>query len=101
MPSVRENWLQFHTCEPLAVSWSTVAKKEIRQSLEATRSELAGSVNELKSKVQEIADWRKQLAQNREAALATAAVAGFVLGGGIAATVSLLGKRRRKRRGRF
>ena len=41
-------------------------------------------------KVSEITNWRKQLADNREAALATAAVAGFVIGGGVAATVSLL-----------
>jgi dienelactone hydrolase len=69
--------------------------EEIRSSIEETRQELAFSVNDLRSKVSELADWRKQLAQNREVALATAAVAGFVLGGGIAATVSLLRRRRR------
>jgi uncharacterized protein YlxW (UPF0749 family) len=70
--------------------------EQIRSSIEATRQDLAFSVNDLRSKVNELTNWRKQLAENREAALATAAVAGFVLGGGIAATVSLF----RRRRGR-
>ena len=70
--------------------------EQIRSSIESTRQDLAFSVNDLRSKVTEITNWRKQLADNREAALATAAVAGFVLGGGIAATVSIF----RRRRGR-
>ena len=69
--------------------------EQIRSSIEETRAELAFSVNDLRSKVTELADWRRQLAENREVALATAAVAGFVIGGGIAATVSLLRRRRR------
>jgi hypothetical protein len=68
--------------------------EEIRSSIEATRGDLASSVETLRSKVTEIADWRKQLAENREAALIGAAVAGFVIGGGIAATVSLFRRRR-------
>ena len=67
---------------------------EIRESVESTRQELAFSVNDLRSKVVEIADWRRQLAENRQAALIGAAVAGFVVGGGVAATVSLLRRRR-------
>ena len=68
--------------------------EQIRASIEETRRELAFSVNDLRSKVAEIADWRRQLADNRTAALTTAAVTGFVIGGGIAATVSLLRRRR-------
>jgi outer membrane murein-binding lipoprotein Lpp len=68
--------------------------EQIRASIEETRRELAFSVNDLRSKVAEISDWRRQLAANRPAALTTAAVAGFVVGGGIAATVSLLRRRR-------
>lgn len=63
--------------------------EQIRASIEETRRELAFSVNDLRSKVTEIADWRRQLSQNRRAALTTAAVTGFVVGGGIAAAVSL------------
>jgi hypothetical protein len=66
----------------------------IRQSIEETRRELAFSVNDLRSKVSELTDWRRQLAENRKAALIGAAVAGFVIGGGVAATVSILTGRR-------
>jgi hypothetical protein len=62
----------------------------IRASLEETRRELAFSVNDLRSKINELTDWRKQLSENRKVALIGAAVAGFVIGGGVAATVSLL-----------
>ncbi|HYI98565.1 MAG TPA: DUF3618 domain-containing protein [Thermoleophilaceae bacterium] len=68
--------------------------EQIRASIEETRRELAFSVNDLRSKVAEISDWRRQLADNRSAALTTAAVTGFVIGGGIAATVSLFRRRR-------
>jgi hypothetical protein len=68
---------------------------EIRQSIEATREELAFSVNDLRSKVTEITDWRRHLSENRQTALIAAAAAGFVLGGGVAATFSLFRRRRR------
>jgi hypothetical protein len=68
----------------------------IRASIEETRRELAFSVNDLRSKMAELTDWRRQLAENRNAALVGAAVAGFVVGGGIAATFSLFSGRRRR-----
>ena len=68
--------------------------EQIRDSIETTRKDLAFSVDDLRSKVAEITNWRRQLADNRTAALAGAAVAGFVIGGGVAATVSLLRRRR-------
>jgi hypothetical protein len=67
----------------------------IRASIEETRRELAFSVNDLRSKVAELTDWRRQLAENRNTALVGAAVAGFVIGGGVAATFSLISGRRR------
>lgn len=67
---------------------------QIRTSIVSTREELAFSVNDLRSKVTELTNWRKQLAENRTQALVGAAVAGFVVGGGVAATLSLF--RRRK-----
>ena len=67
----------------------------IRQSIEETRNELLFSVNDLRSKVGELTNWRRQLAENRKAALIGAAVAGFVIGGGVAATVSIIAGRRR------
>jgi hypothetical protein len=69
--------------------------EQIRNSIEETRRELAFSVNDLRSKVAELTNWRKQLAENREKALVAAAVGGFLIGGGVAATVSLLRRRRR------
>jgi dienelactone hydrolase len=67
---------------------------QIRSSIEETRRDLALSVDDLRSKVTELADWRRQLSENRNAALTTAAVTGFVVGGGIAAAVSLFRRRR-------
>lgn len=67
----------------------------IRQSIEDTRNELVFSVNDLRTKVSELTNWRRQLAENRQTALIGAAVAGFVIGGGVAATISLLTRRRR------
>jgi hypothetical protein len=72
----------------------TRSPEMIRQSIEETRRELTFSVNDLRSKVAEITDWRSQLRRNRKAALIGAAVAGFVIGGGVAASLSLLSGRR-------
>ena len=66
----------------------------IRAGIEETRQELAFSVNDLRSKVTELTNWRGQLIRNRRTALIGAAVAGFVIGGGVAATVSLISRRR-------
>ena len=66
----------------------------IRAEIEETRRELAFSVNDLRSKVNELTNWRGQLIRNRKTALIGAAVAGFVIGGGVAATVSILTGRR-------
>ena len=66
----------------------------IRAEIEETRRELAFSVNDLRSKVTELTNWRGQLVRNRKTALIGAAVAGFVIGGGVAATVSLITGRR-------
>jgi hypothetical protein len=66
----------------------------IRASIEETRRELTFSVNDLRSKMTEITNWRGQLVRNRNAALIGAAVAGFVIGGGVAATVAIVTGRR-------
>ncbi len=65
------------------------SSKEIRESIEETRQELVFSVRDLQSKVSALSDWRRQLRDNRQTAVVGAAVAGFVIGGGIAATISL------------
>jgi hypothetical protein len=58
--------------------------EEIRASIEANRTALAVSVAKLRGEVAEITDWRKQLDEHRRPALLSAAVAGFVLAGGLA-----------------
>jgi hypothetical protein len=67
--------------------------EQIRAQIEDTRNELAFSVNDLRTKVSEITNWRRHLADNRNAALVGAAAAGFLIGGGLAATVSLIRRR--------
>ena len=42
------------------------------------------SVAKLRGEVAEITDWRKQLGEHQRPALLSAAVAGFLLGGGLA-----------------
>ena len=72
--------------------------EEIRASMEANRAELATSLVALRGEIVELTNWRKQIATHRKQVLIGAAVAGFVLGGGIAA-VAGLGKRRRRNQG--
>lgn len=64
---------------------------EIRASIAQRQGDLASSLTELRREIVSIADWRAQINRNRGKVLAGAAVAGFVLGGGIAA---LVGRRR-------
>jgi hypothetical protein len=66
---------------------------QIRASIEETRRELAFSVNDLRSKVDEVTDWRRQIAENRDAAMVAAGVVGFVVGGGVGALIGLLKRR--------
>ena len=58
--------------------------EEIRASIEANRAELAVSMERLRGEVAEVTDWRKQIREHQQEVLIGAAVAGFVIGGGIA-----------------
>jgi hypothetical protein len=69
---------------------ATRTPEEIRRSIEANRAELGLALERLRAEVAEVTDWRKQINRHRREILIGAAVAGFVLGGGIAAITSLL-----------
>ncbi|MGI8595191.1 MAG: DUF3618 domain-containing protein [Solirubrobacteraceae bacterium] len=83
--------------------------EQIRASIEANRAELAVAVTKLRGEVERVrgefdrvkgefgrlTDWRSFLERNRTQVLVGVAVAGFVLGGGLAA-VGGLARRRNK-----
>jgi hypothetical protein len=70
--------------------------EEIRRSIEANRAELGLAVERLRGEVAEVSDWRKHLRNNQQQVMIGAAVAGFVLGGGIAAVTGMFSRRRRR-----
>ncbi len=67
--------------------------EEIRRSIEANRAELGLAVDRLRAEVAEVTDWRKQINRRRKQFLIGAAVAGFVIGGGLAALGALVSGR--------
>ncbi len=91
---------------------------EIRASIEANRAQLGASVNELRGEIAELTDWRGHIAHAREALqeqivqqreqlrekvvqhrkqlLIGAAVTGFLIGGGIAASSGLFRRNSKK-----
>jgi hypothetical protein len=76
---------------------ATRTPEEIRASIEENRRELVVSIEKLRGEVVQLADWRGQLAQRQQQAMIGAGVAGFVVGGGIAALGSLVFGRRKRR----
>jgi hypothetical protein len=72
----------------------TRSPEEIRRAIEANRVELGMAVERLRGEVTKVTDWRRQLERHRKEVVIGAAVAGFVLGGGIAAVTGLLTGRR-------
>jgi len=73
--------------------------EEIRASIEESRVALGDSLGRLRDEVTELTDWRSKLRRNQTELMLAAAVAGFVLAGGIGGTFRLLtpGKRRKRR----
>jgi hypothetical protein len=78
---------------------ATRTPEEIRASIEQNRLELATSLGKLRGEVVQLTDWRSQLVAHQQQLMIGAGVAGFVLGGGVAALGSLVfGRRARKAR---
>jgi hypothetical protein len=75
---------------------ATRTPEEIRRSIEANRTELGLAVERARTEFALATDWRRQIEAHRKQVLIGAAVAGFVLGGGIAAMTGLLTGRRRQ-----
>ena len=69
---------------------STRSPEEIRRSIEANRQELVGAVDKLRAEVTVAADWRRHIRRHQREVMIGAAVAGFVIGGGLA----VFGRRR-------
>jgi len=76
----------------------TRTPEQIRASIEQNRKELGTSIEVLRREVTALTDWRQQLRDHRREALIAAAVAGFVIGGGIAGVTGVLFGRRKRRR---
>ena len=74
--------------------------EEIRASLEQNRQQLGYSLERLRVEVGELMDWRSQIRLHQRDVMIGAAVAGFVLGGGIAALGAMAFGGRQRRRGR-
>jgi hypothetical protein len=58
--------------------------QEIRASIEANRVQLGNAVAQLRGEVAVATDWRRQLEAHKKQVMIGAAVAGFVIGGGLA-----------------
>jgi hypothetical protein len=76
---------------------ATRTPEEIRASIEENRRELVVSLDKLRGEVVQLTDWRSQLVAHQRQVMIGAGVAGFVLGGGIAALGGLVFGRRRRR----
>jgi hypothetical protein len=65
--------------------------EQIRRDIEQHRRELGAAMDRLRGEVQRATDWRSQVLANKQKVMIGAAVAGFVIGGGL----SILGRRKR------
>jgi hypothetical protein len=70
--------------------------EEVRQEIEAERNQLASAVDELREGIGEATDVGGKLRANLPVAAAGALVVGFVLSGGIGATMRLVFRRGRE-----
>ena len=67
--------------------------QEIRASIESNRVQLGEAIAQLRAEVTVATDWRRQVEAHKKQILIGAAVAGFVLGGGLAIITRRRGNR--------
>ncbi len=67
--------------------------EQIRASIEQNRRELGTSIERLHQEVAVLTDWRRHLVVHQKKAVMGAAIAGFVIGGGIGAIGGLFRRR--------
>jgi hypothetical protein len=65
---------------------------EIRHDIELKRRQLGGSVEELRGRVNELTDWRRQVEEHKDQLIMGAAAVGFLIG-----ARAMLRRRRRNR----
>ena len=75
----------------------TRTPEEIRRSIETNRGELGTAVEQLRTEVVKLTDWRGQLRVHQREVMIGAAAAGFLLAGGIAGVTGLFTRRKRHR----
>jgi hypothetical protein len=63
---------------------------EIRRDIDVQRQQLGTSVEQLRGKITELTDWRRQVREHKQELVYAAAAVGFVLGG-----MAMLRRRRR------
>jgi 50S ribosomal subunit-associated GTPase HflX len=70
--------------EPMRPSTAGVPGRspaQIRQNIELQRRDLSHSVEQLRGRVAELTDWRRQVREHRSQLVVGAAVVGFAVGG--------------------
>ena len=77
------------------MSGTTRHPDEIRRDIEQHRRELGDAVSRLRGDIQRATDWRSQIVKHQKQVLIGAAVAGFVIGGGIAVIPRLFGRKKK------
>ncbi len=68
--------------------------EQIRASIEENRRALGTSMEILQNEIAVLTDWRSQIVKHQKQVVIGAAVAGFVIGGGIAAFGGLFRRQR-------
>ena len=86
----------------MATSANHRTPAQVRQEIETERTQLAGAVDHLRDEIREATDIGSKVRAKLPVVTAGALTAGFVVAGGIGATMRLIGRHReRKTKARF